>query len=69
MYMYIYLFLVVNSKFIMLYMSPYLVLFILEFFPARLATLPYGLDSNVPNYTSQLVNQAICILLFVNCML
>ena len=29
-------------------MSPYLVLIlILEFFPARLATLPYGLDSNV----------------------
>ena len=28
-------------------MSPYLVLLILEFFPARLATLPYGLDSNV----------------------
>ena len=27
-------------------MSPYLVLLILEFFPARLATLPYGLDSN-----------------------
>ena len=28
-------------------MSPYLVLLILEFLPARLATLPYGLDSNV----------------------
>ena len=28
-------------------MSPYLVLIILELFPARLATLPYGLDSNV----------------------
>ena len=32
---------------IVLYMSHYLVLLILEFFPARLATLPYGLDSNV----------------------
>ena len=28
-------------------MSPYLVLLILEFFSARLATLPHGLDSNV----------------------
>ena len=28
-------------------MSPYLVLLILEFLPARLAMLPYGLDSNV----------------------
>ena len=28
-------------------MSNYLVLLILEFLPARLATLPYGLDSNV----------------------
>ena len=34
-------------------MSPYLVLRILEFFPARLATLPYGIDSNV---TQLLVN-------------
>ena len=36
-----------------------------DFFPARLATLPYGLDSNV----TQLVNQTICILLFANCTL
>ena len=28
-------------------MSHYLVLLILEYHPARLATLPYGLDSNV----------------------
>ena len=28
-------------------MSHYLVLLILEFLPAQLATLPYGLDSNV----------------------
>ena len=34
-------------------MSHYLVLLILEFLPARLATLPYGLDSNV---TQQLAN-------------
>ena len=37
-----------SSKLIIVaYMSPYLVLLILEFLPARLATLPYGLDSNV----------------------
>ena len=34
-------------------MSPYLVLLVLEFFPARLATRPYGLD---PNVTQLLVN-------------
>ena len=46
-------------------MSPYLVLhLILEFFPVRLATLPYGLDTNVNKTTSQPVNQAIRILLF-----
>ena len=28
-------------------MSHYLVILIIEFLPARLATLPYGLDSNV----------------------
>ena len=32
---------------IVVYLSPYQVLLILEFFPARLATLPHGLDSNV----------------------
>ena len=32
---------------IVVYMPHYLVLLILEFLPARLATLPYGLDSNV----------------------
>ena len=32
---------------IVVFMSHYLVLLILEFLPARLATLPYGLDSNV----------------------
>ena len=37
-----------------MYMFPHLVLLlILEFFPARLAMLPYGLDSNV---TQQLEN-------------
>ena len=43
-----------SSKLIIVeYMSHYLVLLILEFLPARLATLPYGLDSNV---TQQLAN-------------
>ena len=36
-----------SSKLIIADMSYYLVLRILEFLPARLATLPYGLDSNV----------------------
>ena len=38
---------------IVVYISHYPVLLILEFLPARLATLPYGLDSNV---TQQLAN-------------
>ena len=43
-------------------MSPYLVLLILDFFPARLATLPHGLDSNVTQLlANMLINQAICI--------
>ena len=39
----------VNSSklIIVVYMSPYLVLLILKFLPARLATLTFGLDSNV----------------------
>ena len=38
-------------------MSPYLVLLILEFFPARLATLPYGLDSNVTQLPANLLTK------------
>ena len=38
-------------------MSPYLVLLILEFFPARLATLPYGLDSNVTRLRANLLTK------------
>ena len=38
-------------------MSPYLVLLILEFFPARLATLPYGLDSNVTQLLANLLTK------------
>ena len=52
----------------MQYKAPYLLLkLILEFFPARLATLRYDLGkkrSECYQTTSQLVNQAICILLF-----
>ena len=50
-------------------MSPYLALLILEFFLARLAMLPYGLDSNVTKLLAKPVNQAISILLFANCIL
>ena len=45
-------------------MSPYLVLLlILEFFPARLATLPYGLDSNVTKLLANLLKP--CYLYFI----
>ena len=48
-------------------MSPNIVLLIFEFFPARLAMLPYGLGSNVTQLLANLLDQAICILLFANC--
>ena len=38
-------------------MSPYLVLFILEFFPARLATVPFGLDSSVTKLLANLLTK------------
>ena len=38
-------------------MSPYLVLLFLEFFPARLATLPHGLDSNVTQLLANLLTK------------
>ena len=38
-------------------MSHYLVLLILELFPARLATLPYGLDSNVTQLLANLITK------------
>ena len=38
-------------------MSPYLVLLILEFFPARLATLTYGLDSNVTQLLANMLTK------------
>ena len=62
----------VNSSklIIVVYMSPYLVLLILEFFLARLAKQHHGLDSNITQLLDNLiVNQAICILLFANCIL
>ena len=38
-------------------MSPYLVLLILEFFSARLAMLPFGLDSNVTQLLANLLTK------------
>ena len=38
-------------------MSPYLGLLILDFFPARLATLPYGLDSNITQLPANLLTK------------
>ena len=38
-------------------MSPYLVLLILEFLSARLAMLPYGLDSNVTELLANLLTK------------
>ena len=42
---------------LVVYMSHYLVLLILEFLPARLATLPYGLDSNVTQLLANLLTK------------
>ena len=49
----------VNSSklIIVVYISHYLVLLILEFVPARLATLPYGLDSNVTQLLADLLTK------------
>ena len=38
-------------------MSPYRVLLILEFFPARLTTLPFGLDSNVSQILANMLTK------------
>ena len=47
-----------SSKLIkVVYLSPYLVLLILEFFPARLAMLPYGSDSNVTGLLGNLLTK------------
>ena len=42
---------------IVVYMSHYLVLLILEFLPAQLATLPYGLDSNVTQLLANMLTK------------
>ena len=47
-------------------MSPYLVLLILEFFPVRLAALPYGLDSNVTKLLANLLTKPSVFYYFVN---
>ena len=47
-----------NSKLIIyVYMSPYLVILILEDFHARLAKLPYGLDSNVTQLLANMLTK------------
>ena len=50
---------IVNSYklIIVVYMSHYLVLLILEFLPARLAMLPYGLDSNVTQLLASMLTK------------
>ena len=49
----------VNSfkLFIVVYKSPYRVLLILEFLPVRLATLPYGLDSNATQVQANMLTR------------
>ena len=42
---------------IVVYMCNYLVLLILEFLPARLARLPYGLDSNVTQLLANMLTK------------
>ena len=42
---------------IVVYMSHYLVLLILEFLAARLAMLPYGLDSNVTQLLANMLTK------------
>ena len=42
---------------IVVYMSHYLVLLILEFLPARLAMLPHGLDSNVTQLLANMLTK------------
>ena len=51
-------------------MSPYLVLLlILDFFSARLATLPYGLDSNVTKLLANVLTKPSVFYYFANCIL
>ena len=42
---------------IVVYMPRYLVLLILEFLPARLATVPYGLDANVTKLLANMLTK------------
>ena len=48
-------------------MSPYLFVLILEFFPARLAMLPYGFDSNVTKLLANLLTKPSVFYYFANC--
>ena len=47
----------------------HLVLLILEFFPVRLAMLPYGLDSNVTKLLANLLTKPSVFYYFANCVL
>ena len=49
-------------------MSPYLLL-IFDFLPARLATLPYGLDSIVTQLLANLLTKPSVFYYFANCIL
>ena len=42
---------------IVVYMSIYLVILILDFFPARLAAIPYGLDLNITQLLANLLTK------------
>ena len=51
-------------------MSPYLVLLLsLEFFPVRLATLPYGLDSTVTKLLANPLTKPSVFYYYANCIL
>ena len=50
-------------------MSPDLVLLILEFFPAQLATLPHGLDSNITQLPANMLAKPSVFYYIANCML
>ena len=50
-------------------MSPYPVLLIFKKIPARLAALPYGLDSNVIKLLANLLTEISVFYYFVNCIL
>ena len=57
----------VKSSKLIIDMSPYLIfLLILDFIPVRLATLPYGLDSNVTQLLANLLTKPSVFYYFAN---